>query len=104
MTLLNNRTRQTISQNFDSVVNYLERKFSKTQIHLPEVPSYRYTGSKSKLEITVFSNPQIAKVDVKMISLNDYEREPAFEANYDLAGLSIATFQRDIDDLISRMD
>ncbi|MEM8720661.1 MAG: hypothetical protein AAGE84_15400 [Cyanobacteria bacterium P01_G01_bin.39] len=104
MALLNQQKRQAIGQNFSSVVDYLDRRFSKTQIHLPEVPSYRYTGNKSKLEITVFSNPQIAKIDVKMIGLKDYEREPSFEASYDLSGLSIATFQRDIDDLISRMD
>lgn len=101
MTVLGQQRRQAIEQNFSLVVNFLDRKFRKTQIHLPEVPSYFYKGSESKLEVTVFSDPKIAKIDIRMISLNDYDREPSFECSYDLDGLSMTVFQRHIDDLIS---
>lgn len=103
MKLLNEQKRQAINRNFSSVVNFLDRNFRKSSVHLPEVPSYFYKGRKSKLEVTVYSNPRIARIDVKIIGLKDYEREPAFESSYDLDGLSITTFQRQIDDLISKM-
>jgi len=104
MTALDGRRRQAINQNCSSVVDFLDRKFRKTQIHLRETPCYFYQGNKSKLEVTVFSNPQIAKVDVRMIGLKNYDREPSYECSYDLDTLSVSMFQRAIDDLISRMD
>ncbi len=104
MTALDNRKRQAINRNFSLVVDFLNRKFRKTPIHLLESPCYFYKGNKSKLEITVFSNPQIAKIDVRMIGLKNYDREPSYECSYDLDGLSIVMFQRAIDDLMSRMD
>ena len=104
MTAFQNQPYQTFNSNLNSVVNYLEHKFRRTSVHLTEVPCYFYLGNKSKLEVTVHSNPQIAKVDVRIIGLKNYDREPAFTASYDLAGLSGSQFQREIDDLISRMD
>lgn len=104
MKALNERTRQTIDRNFSLVVDFLDRKFRKTQIHLQEAPCYFYKANKSKLEIIVFSHPQIAKIEVRMIGLTNYDREPYYECSYDLDGLSIAMFQRDIDDLMSGMD
>ena len=95
---------QAIKGNFSLVVGFLERKFRKTPVHLSETPCYFYRGNKSKLEITVFSNPQIAKIDVRMISFKNYDREPSYECSYDLDGLSIAMFQRAIDELMSRRD
>ena len=103
MTILDRHNQQAIERNFSLVVDFLERKFGKARLHLPEVPTYMYKGSKSKLEITVYSNPKIAKIDVRIIGLKNYDREPAFECNYDLNGLSMATFQRHIDELISKM-
>lgn len=104
MKALDQRTRQTIDRNFSSIVDFLDRNFRKTPIHLQEAPCYFYKGNKSKLEITVLPNPQIARVDVRMITLKNYDREPSYECSYDLDGLSIAMFQRAINDLISRMD
>lgn len=104
MKALDERKRQTIDRNFSLVVDFLDRKFRKTQVHLQEAPCYFYKGNKSKLEIIVFSHPQIAKIDVRMIGLTNYDREPSYECSYDLDGLSIAVFQRAIDDLMSRMD
>lgn len=104
MKALDERTRQTINRNSSSIVDFLNRNFRRTPIHLQEAPCYFYKGKKSKLEITVFSNPQIAKVDVRIIGLKNYDREPAYECRYDLDGLSIAMFQRAIDDLISKME
>ena len=48
----------------------------------------------------MFSNPTIAKVDIRMIDLNNYDREPSFECSYDLYGLSMTEFQRHINNLI----
>ncbi|MGV2827784.1 hypothetical protein [Myxosarcina sp. GI1(2024)] len=104
MTLLDKQKQQAIELNFSSVVNFLDRKFRKTQLYLREVPSYLYKGNESKLEITVFSNPKIAKIDVRVINLKNYDREPSFECSYDLEGLSITTFQRAIDDLIATIN
>lgn len=104
MAIINPQQQQSIHRNFSLVVDYLESKFRKSPIHLLEVPNYMYQGNKSKLEITVYSNPRIAKVDVKIIGLKDYDREPAYACTYDLNGLSINVFQREIDNLISRMD
>ena len=104
MTALDQRRRQAINRNFSLVVDFLDRNFHKNQIQLPEVPNYSYKGKTAKLEITVFSNPKIAKIDVRIISLKNYDREPSFEDNYDLEGLSISTFKRQIEDLISRMN
>lgn len=104
MTALNKQKMQAIDRNFSLVVDFLDSKFRKTPIHLAKVPSYFYKGNKSKLEITVFSNPTIAKIDIRMISMKNYDREPSFERSYDLDGLSMAMFKRSIDDLISRMD
>ena len=99
MTVLNQQQRQAINLNFSSVVDLLDRKFHRTPLYLPEVPSYIYKGNESKLEITVFSDPTIAQIDIRMIDLNNYDREPSFECSYDLYGLSISEFQRHIDDL-----
>ena len=93
-----------ISNNVSAVLDFLDRKFSRTQVHLLEAPCYLYMGNKSKLEVTVFSNPRIAKIDVRIITLHSYDREPVYEDSYDLNGLSIATFKRSIEDLMSRMD
>lgn len=93
-----------IDLNFSSVVSFLDRKLSKTQLYLPEVPSYSYKGRESKLEIIVYPNPRIAKIVAKIISLKDYAREAAYECSYDLNELSMTTFQRDIDDLISKIN
>ncbi len=90
--------------NFSSVVSFLDRKFSKTPLCLPEVPSYSYKGRELKLEIIVYSHPRIAKIVAKIINLKNYDREPAYEFSYDLNGLSMTTFQRDIDDLISKIN
>ena len=104
MSVLDKQTRQAIDRNFSLVVDFLNRKFHKTPIYLQEAPCYFYKGKKSKLEITVFSNPQIAKIDVRIIGLKNYDREPAYECRYDLERLSIAVFQKAIDDLISKME
>ena len=104
MNALDKQKQQSIKRNFSSVVDFLDRKFRKTQVHLQEAPCYFYKQNKSKLEVTVFSNPQIAKIDVRMIGLKNYDREPSYECSYDLDGLSIAMFQRAIEDLISGMD
>ena len=104
MTVFDQQKRQAIAHNFALVVDLLDRKFRTRQVHLQEVPSYLYKGSKAKLEITVLPNPKIAKIDVRIIGLKDYEREPSFECSYDLDGLSITAFQRHIDDLISKID
>ncbi|MEL6928280.1 MAG: hypothetical protein AAFO95_06580 [Cyanobacteria bacterium J06600_6] len=93
-----------MSESVSTVVNFLDRKFSRTQVHLLEAPCYYYMGNKSKLEITVFSNPQIAKIDVRMITLKSYDREPSYECSYDLKGISVPMFIRSIEDLMSRMD
>ena len=104
MTAFNEQKRQAIRRNFSSVVEYLDRKFGKSPIHLIEVPSYSYKGNKSKLEITVYPSPTIAKVGVRIMGLKNYDREPAYECSYDLDSLSMTVFQRAIEDLISRMD
>lgn len=104
MTILDQQKQQAINRNFSLVVDFLDRKFHRTHLYLPEVPSYLYKGSKSKLEITVFSNPKIAKIDIRMIGLKNYDREPSFECSYDLDGLSMTKFQRHIDDLISTIN
>lgn len=104
MTVLDRQKRQAINRNFSKVVDFLDRKFHRTHLYLPEVPSYIYKGNESKLEITVFSNPKIAKIDIRMIGLKNYDREPSFECSYDLDGLSMTMFQRHIDDLISKIN
>ena len=104
MTALDERKRQAINRNFSLVVDFLDRKFLKTQIHLQETPCYFYKGSKSKLEITVLPNPKIAKINVRITGLRTYDRDPYYECSYYLDELSIAVFQRAIDDLMSRMD
>ncbi|MGD1922555.1 MAG: hypothetical protein ACFCAD_28865 [Pleurocapsa sp.] len=104
MKALDERKRQAVNSNSSLVIDFLNRKFRTTPIHLVEAPCYFYKGKKSKLEITVFSNPQIAKVDVRIIGLKNYDREPVYECSYDLASLSIPTFQRSIEDLISQFE
>jgi len=94
---------QTIDHNFSSVIDFLDRKLRRTSVHLVETPCYFYSGKGSKLEIVVFSNPRIAAVDVRMMKLKNYDREPYFERSYNLKELSVSTFQRDIDDLISQI-
>lgn len=103
MTVFDRQKQQAIALNFSSVVDFLDRKFHKAQLYLPEVPSYQYIGNESKLEMTVYSNPKIAKVDVRIIELKNYDREPAFECSYDLNNLSMSMFQRQIDDLVSKI-
>lgn len=104
MTILDIQRQQAIARNFSLVVKFLDRKFRKTQLHLSEVPSYFYKGNELKLEIIVFSNPKVAKIDVRIINFKSYDREPAFQCSYDLDGLSMAKFQRHIDDLISTIN
>lgn len=101
--IFDTRKRQDINRNFSLVVDFLDRRFRRTPIHLQETPCYLYKGNKSKLEITVFPNPKIAKVDVRIMGLKNYDREPDYECSYDLDGLSMSTFQRQIDDLISKI-
>lgn len=104
MSVYNKQKQQDIDLNFSLVTDYLDRKFRKTQIHLPEVPIYMYKGNEFKLEITVYSNPKIARIDIRMINLKNYDREAAFECSYDLDRLSMTEFQRQIDDLISTIN
>lgn len=104
MTPLNRQRQQAIERNFSLVIDILDRKLSKPTVNLSEVPNYFYQRNESKLEITVFSNPKIAIIDVRMMKLKNYDREPFFECSYDLDGLEIATFQRAIDDLISQIN
>lgn len=103
MTVLDKQKQQAIELNFSLIVDFLDRKLRKTQLYLPEVPSYFYKGNESKLEITVFSNPKIAKIDVRIINLKNYDREPSFECSYDLDGLSLPMFQKAIDNLIAKI-
>lgn len=103
MTVFNPQRRQAINLNSSLVVDYLNRKFSKKNLHLPEVPIYMYKGKESKLEITVVSTPRVARVDVRIISLKNYDREAAFECSYDLESLSMGEFQRHIDDLLRQI-
>ena len=93
----------SIDRNFSSVIDFLDRKLRKTSVQLVEAPCYFYLGNEAKLEVTVFSNPRIATVDVRMMKLKNYDRDPYFERSYDLNGLSITTFQKDIDNLISEI-
>ena len=104
MTVLDERKRQAIDRNFSDVVDFLDRKFRKTPIHLQETPCYFYKGHKSKLEITVLPDPRIAKVNVRITGIRSFDREPYYQCSYDLDGLSIAVFERAINDLISEMD
>ena len=104
MTALDKQRQHKIDRNFSLIVDLLDRKLSKPTINLSEVPNYFYKGNESKLEITVFSNPRIATIDVRMIKLKNYDREPFFECSYDLNELSMATFERAIDDLISQVN
>ena len=94
---------QTIDDKFSSIINFLDRKLHKTSVHLVEAPCYFYLGNEAKLEVTVFSNPRIATVDVRMMKLKNYDRDPYFERSYDLNGLSVTMFEKDIDDLISEI-
>ena len=91
------------SQSLSAIIDFLDRKFRKTQVHLLETPCYFYKGKRSKLEVTVYANPQIAKIDIRMIALDNHDREPSYQCSYDLNGLSIAVFKRAIEDLISQM-
>ena len=104
MTALDRQRMQAIERNFSSVVNFLERNLSKPSVNLSEVPCYFYMGNNSKLEVTVFSNPRIAKIDVRMIKLKNYDREPFYEYSYDLDGLSMPGFQKAIDNLMSQIN
>lgn len=104
MTILHRQEMQTINDKFSLVVDFLDRKLRKTNVHLTETPCYFYKGNKAKLEITVFSNPRIAKIEARIIKLANHDREPSFECSYDLAGLSMTTFQKAIDDLISEIN
>ena len=104
MKALDKQKVQAIERNFSLVVDLLDRKLRKTSIHLSEVPCYFYKGNELKLEIAVFSDPRIAKINLRMMNLRNYDREPSFECSYDLDGLSITTFQKHIDDLISEIN
>ncbi len=104
MSLLDKYDRQAIDRNFSSVVSFLDSRFEKTYLKFSDVPCYLYKGNESKLEVTVFANPRIAKIDVRMISLKNYDREPAFECSYDLDGLSMTMFKNSINDLISKIN
>lgn len=100
MTALDKQKMQKIEDNFALLVDFLDRKLQKPKINLSEVPCYFYQGKDSKLEIMVFFNPGIAKVDLRMVKKED--REPFWECSYDLNGLSMTMFERAIDDLISK--
>ena len=104
MTALNKQRQQAINRNFSSVVNFLDRKLKKTSVHLTETPCYFYKGKESKLEITVFSNPRIATIDVRIINIRNFDREPSFECSYELDGLSMTMFERAINDLIAQLN
>ena len=104
MTALDKRNRQAIQSNFSQVIDFLDTKLRKTSVHLSEAPCYFYTGKELKLEVTVFSNPTIATIKVRILNLRNYDREPSFECSYDLDGLSIAMFQERINDLIAEID
>ncbi len=103
ITELDQHKMYSIDRNFSSVIDFLDRKLRKTSVQLVEAPCYFYLGNEAKLEVTVFSNPRIASVDVRMMKLKNYDRDPYFERSYDLKGLSITMFQKDIDDLISQI-
>ena len=104
MTALDKRNRQAIQHNFSEVIDFLDTKLRKTNVHLSEAPCYFYKGKELKLEVTVFSNPTIAKIKVRTLNLRNYDREPSFECSYDLDGLSINMFQERINDLINEID
>ena len=104
MSVLNQQKRQVIERNFSLAVDFLNHKFGKTQVYLPEVPSYLYKGKRSKLEIRVCPSPHIANINVRIICFKSFDREPAYECNYDLDGLSIPMFQRAIDELVSQIE
>ncbi|WP_253274245.1 hypothetical protein [Myxosarcina sp. GI1] len=104
MTLLDKYDRQAIDRNFASVVSFLDSKFDKTYLRSSEVPSYFYKGNKFKLEVTVFANPRIAKIDIRVISLKSYDRESAFECSYNLNELSMDMFKSSINYLISTLN
>lgn len=103
MTTLNKQKVQAIERNFSLVVDFLDRKLRRTNVHLSEVPCYFYKGNESKLEIRVFSDPRIGKIDLRILNLRNYDREPSLQCNYDLDELSIAMFQKRVDDLISEI-
>ncbi len=92
----------TSDHNFSSVVSFLNRNLRKTSVQLAETPCYFHVGKEAKLEVTVFANPGIASIDVRMIKINNFDRDPYFERSYDLHKISVASFQRDIEDLIYR--
>ena len=104
MNALDKQKVQAIEHNFSLVVDFLDRKLGKSNIHLSEVPCYFYKGNELKLEITVFSEPRIAKIDLRMINLRNYDREPSFQCSYDLDELSITMFKKRIDDFISEIN
>ena len=104
MAALNRQQQQDINRNFSSVIDFLDRRLSKTSVHLVETPCYFYKGKKSKLEVTVFSNPRIGTIDVRIIKLKNFDREPSFEDSYQLDRLSIGMFERTINDLIAQVD
>ena len=95
---------RTNDNNFASIVSFLNQKLRTTSVQLVGAPCYFHVGKEAKLEVTVFSNPGIAQVDVRMTKLNNFDRDPYFERSYDLHNLSLASFQRDIEDLIYRAD
>lgn len=100
MTSLDRQRRQNVDGIFASVVDFLDHKLKKTSIQLLETPCYFYRGTNSKLEVIVFSNPGIASIDIKLLGLGDAAKEPYFQHSYDLYGLSISVFKREIDDYI----
>lgn len=104
MPALNKQEMQAIDRNFSLVVDFLDRTLSKPTINLSDVPCYFYQRNETKMEIVVFSDPRIAKIDVRMIKLKNYDREPFFEESYDIDGLSMTMFERAIVDLISKVD
>lgn len=100
MTALDKQKARAIESNFNLVVDFLDRRLSKTNVQLSKTPCYFYNGSDSKLEIIVFSNPGIATIDIRLMRLKSDDKEPYFESSYDLDGLSMNTFKKAIDDLV----
>ena len=63
----------TSDHNFSSVVSFLNRNLRKTSVQLAETPCYFLVGKEAKLEVTVFANPGIASIDVRMIKINNFD-------------------------------
>lgn len=90
--------------NFASVINYLNSRMRTTSVQLVDNPCYFLVGNKAKIEITVYSNPRVGTVDIRMMKLKNFDREPFFETRHDIATLSMPAFEREIENLISQLN